>query len=105
MFLMLMILSHDNFLRTVSNVSCTPNCLHPSVKVILGTMEELMSTVHIITATPKVVDDPSDRLKDPPCSYPQTVCHGSNLLSVESSQISHEEGDNTRAEGTMMSIC
>lgn len=57
-----MILSCNNFFRTVSNASYTHNSLGPSVKVIFSIVEELMTTVHIITAPQKAADDLSDRL-------------------------------------------
>ena len=49
----------------VSNASCTTNCLAPIAKVLhenFGIKSGLMTTVHAVTSTQKVVDSPS--LKD-----------------------------------------
>jgi len=50
--------------NVVSNASCTTNCLAPLAKVIhekYGIVQGLMSTVHAVTATQKVVDGPSKK--------------------------------------------
>lgn len=48
----------------VSTASCTTNCLAPIVKILhekFGIMKGLMTTVHSVTATQKVVDGQSER--------------------------------------------
>ncbi len=53
---------YDPSMDVVSNASCTTNCLAPMAKVLhdtFGIKEGLMSTVHAVTATQKVVDSPS----------------------------------------------
>ena len=51
-------------MKVVSNASCTTNCLAPLVKVIndnFGIDEDLMTTVHSVTATQLTVDGPSKK--------------------------------------------
>ncbi|CAM9432079.1 unnamed protein product [Discosporangium mesarthrocarpum] len=51
-------------MHVVSNASCTTNCLAPVAKVMndtFGLKEGLMTTVHAVTATQKVVDGPSNK--------------------------------------------
>ncbi|KAM0826894.1 hypothetical protein ACQ4PT_068555 [Festuca glaucescens] len=51
-------------ITSVSNVSCTTNCLSPLAKVIndrIVTVEGLMPTVHAMAATQKTVDGPSSK--------------------------------------------
>lgn len=55
---------YDKEMRIVSMASCTTNCLAPLAKVIhenFEIVEGLMTTVHAITATQKVVDGPSGK--------------------------------------------
>lgn len=57
--------SYQPSMNVVSNASCTTNCLAPLAKVIhdnFGIIEGLMTTVHAMTATQKVVDGPSGKL-------------------------------------------
>lgn len=56
--------SYKPDMTIVSNASCTTNCLAPLAKVIhdnFGIVEGLMTTVHSVTATQKVVDGPSKK--------------------------------------------
>ncbi|XP_004534621.1 glyceraldehyde-3-phosphate dehydrogenase 2 [Ceratitis capitata] len=55
---------YDKEMRIVSMASCTTNCLAPLAKVIhenFEIVEGLMTNVHAITATQKVVDGPSGK--------------------------------------------
>ena len=48
----------------VSNASCTTNCLAPVAKVLndnFGIVDGLMTTVHSVTSTQKVLDGPSKK--------------------------------------------
>ena len=59
--------NHDEYekgTQFVSNASCTTNCLAPIAKVLndeFGIKEGLMTTVHAVTATQKIVDSPSSK--------------------------------------------
>ena len=56
--------SYSPEMNVVSNASCTTNCLAPLAKVIhdnFEIVEGLMTTVHSVTATQKVVDGPSKK--------------------------------------------
>lgn len=55
---------YDPSMTVVSNASCTTNCLAPLAKVVndnFGIVEGLMTTVHAMTATQKVVDSNSKK--------------------------------------------
>ena len=56
--------TYSSDMDIVSNASCTTNCLAPLAKVIhdnFEIVEGLMTTVHSVTATQKVVDGPSQK--------------------------------------------
>jgi glyceraldehyde 3-phosphate dehydrogenase len=56
--------TYDRKMNVVSNASCTTNCLAPLAKVIhdnFGIKRGLMTTVHAVTASQKVVDGPSKK--------------------------------------------
>lgn len=51
-------------IQMISNASCTTNCLAPLTKIIqdnFGIEEALMTTVHSVTATQRIVDGPSSK--------------------------------------------
>lgn len=57
-------LEHYNGEKIISNASCTTNCLAPIVHILekyIGIAEGLMTTIHPITGTQKVVDSYSKR--------------------------------------------
>ena len=64
------VLHHKNHKKTgtvVSNASCTANCLAPLTKVVndkFGIFEDLMTTVHAMTATQSTVNGPPRGGKD-----------------------------------------
>lgn len=56
--------TYTSDMDVVSNASCTTNCLAPVAKILddnWGIVEGLMTTVHSVTATQKVVDGPSQK--------------------------------------------
>jgi glyceraldehyde 3-phosphate dehydrogenase len=54
--------SYNSDMNIVSNASCTTNCIAPIAKVLnekFGIKNGLITTVHAVTATQKIVDSPS----------------------------------------------
>jgi len=54
--------SYNSKMNIVSNASCTTNCIAPIVKVLsdeFGIKNGLMTTVHAVTATQKIIDSTS----------------------------------------------
>ncbi|XP_008568882.1 PREDICTED: glyceraldehyde-3-phosphate dehydrogenase-like [Galeopterus variegatus] len=75
----MMDVNHETYKNThtiISNVSCTTNCLAPLAKVIhdnFGIVEGLMTTVHTITASQKMLDGPSGKLWCDGCGALQNI--------------------------------
>jgi len=56
--------SYKNDMKVISNASCTTNCLAPIAKVLneeFGIKNGLMTTVHAVTSTQKIVDGSSKK--------------------------------------------
>lgn len=67
---------YDNFLKIVSNTSCTTNCLSLPAKVThnnFGIVEGLMNIGHATTTTQKNVDSPSGKLWCDGCGEAQNI--------------------------------